>query len=159
MIVKDIVPVDFVNYKEPAMYVAFPYCSFKCEKECGIKCCQNSDLARSPNIDVSAERLVEIYETDAKPIAKALVCCGMEPLDSFSDLLELIVEFRNKFTDPVIVYTGYKEEEASIYIKALSKFPNIIVKFGRFIPGQPPHVDELLGVKLLGQQQYAKKIS
>ena len=159
MIVKDVIPVDFVNYKEPAMYVAFPYCSFKCEKECGIKCCQNSELYKSPNIEVSAARIVEIYKAEAQPIAKALVCCGMEPFDSFADLLDLIVEFRNYCTDPVIVYTGYTEEEASTYIEALRQFPNILVKFGRFRPNQPHHVDELLGVELVNPEQYCKKIS
>ena len=34
---KCIVPTDFLNYKKPSMYIAFPFCSFKCEKECGIK--------------------------------------------------------------------------------------------------------------------------
>jgi len=159
MIVKDVIPVDFVNYKEPAMYVAFPYCSFKCDKENGCQLCQNSQLVRSPNIEVSAERLVEIYASDAKPIANALVCCGLEPLDSFPDLLDLIVEFRHSYDDPVIVYTGYTETEAATYIEALQKFPNIIVKFGRFRPNQPHHVDELLGIELVNPEQYSKKIS
>ena len=159
MIVKDVIPVDFVNYREPAMYVAFPYCSFKCDKENGCQLCQNSQLVRSPNIEVSAKRLVEIYADDAKPIAKALVCCGLEPLDSFPDLLDLIVEFRHSYDDPVIVYTGYTEEEAAAYVNALKKFPNIIVKFGRFRPNQPHHIDDLLGVELVNPEQYSKKIS
>ena len=159
MIVKDVVPVDFVNYKEPAMYVAFPYCSFKCEKECGICCCHNSELAQSSNIEVSAERLVEIYKHDAQPIAKALVCCGLEPLDSFGDLLDLVVEFRNYCTDPIIIYTGYKEDEVATYIDGLKRFPNILVKFGRFIPDCPHHMDEILGVELASDNQYCKKIS
>ena len=159
MLLKDIVPVDFVNYKEPTMYVAFPYWSFKCEKDCGIQCCHNSALAKAKNIEVSAERVVEIYKENAQPIAKALVCAGLEPLDSFGDLLDLVVEFRNYCTDPIIIYSGYTEEESSTYINALKKFENILVKFGRFIPDQPHRVDELLGIELASENQYCKKIS
>lgn len=147
-----------MNYKEPAMFVAFPYCSFKCERDCGIKCCQNSALARAANIEIPAERIVEIYKKNSN-LSKALVFGGLEPLDSFGDVVDLIVEFRKDFQDPIIIYTGYTEDEAAAYIKALTEFPNIIVKFGRFVPDQPPHVDELLGVRLMNPEQYAKKIS
>ncbi len=158
MILKDIIATDFMNYKVPAMYVAFPYCSFKCEKECGIKCCQNSDLARSRNIDISVEKVVEMYRKN-RDLSKAIVCCGMEPFDSFSDVVELVIKVREEFQDPIIIYTGYTEEEAAAYINALKQFPNIIVKFGRFIPDRPHHVDEVLGVSLASDNQYAKKIS
>ena len=106
MILKDIIATDFMNYQVPAMYVAFPYCSFKCEKDCGIKCCQNSALAKSPNIEISAERVVEMYKKN-HDLSKAVVCCGMEPFDSFGDLLDLIVGIRSEFDDPIIIYTGY----------------------------------------------------
>lgn len=159
MIVKDIVPVDFVNYKVPSMYVAFPYCTFKCEKDCGIACCHNSALAKATNIDISAARIVQMYMNDAKPITNALVCCGLEPLDSLSDLLELITEFRKCTPDPVVVYTGYTETESAAAIQSLKQFPNILVKFGRFIPDQPHRFDDVLGVELASPNQYAKKIS
>ena len=38
-------------------------------------------------------------------------------------------------------------------------FRNIIVKFGRFIPDQESHYDEVLGVNLASNNQYAKKLS
>ena len=158
MIVKDIIATDFMNYKEPAMFIAFPYCSFKCERDCGVKCCQNSALARASNIDISADRIVELYKMNHE-LSKAIVFGGLEPLDSFNDVLELVIKFREEFDDTIIIYTGYKEEEVATYIEALKEFPNIIVKFGRFIPDQQRHLDEILGVKLLGDQQYAKKIS
>ena len=44
-------------------------------------------------------------------------------------------------------------------IEELKKFPNIIVKFGRYKPGQEPHEDEVLGVNLANSEQYAKRIS
>ena len=42
-----------VNYKKISMFIIFPTCNFKCDKECGKQVCQNSTLALSPNIDIS----------------------------------------------------------------------------------------------------------
>ena len=36
---------------------------------------------------------------------------------------------------------------------------NIVIKYGRYIPGQTPHYDEVLGVKLASDNQYAERIS
>jgi len=158
MLVKDIIATDFVNYKLPSMYVAFPYCSFKCDRENGCQLCQNSSLAQQPNIEISANQIVEMYMKN-QPLCKALVMCGLEPLDSFPDVLDLVIAFREKLSDPIIIYTGYTETEAATYIESLQKFTNIIVKFGRFRPNQPHHVDDLLGVELVNPEQYSKKIS
>ena len=43
---------DFVNYKKASMFLSFPHCTFKCEKDCGVACCQNSDLAKIPPLTV-----------------------------------------------------------------------------------------------------------
>ena len=158
MLVKDIIATDFVNYKLPSMYVAFPYCSFKCDRENGCQLCQNSSLTKQPNIEITADQIVEMYMKN-QPLCKALVMCGLEPLDSFGDVLELVDAFREKLSDPIIIYTGYTEEEAAAYVQGLQNFTNIIVKFGRFRPDQPHHVDELLGVELVNPEQYAKRIS
>ena len=40
----------------------------------------------------------------------------------------------------------------------LSKFANVIIKFGRFIPNQKPHFDEVLGVELASPNQYAVEL-
>ena len=82
--------------------------------------------------------------------------------DSWKDLWYLICEIRHYTLDDIVIYTGYTEEE--IYNKRyimsnLRQFPNIIIKFGRFIPNQKPHFDEILGVKLASDNQYARKIS
>ena len=37
------------------------------------------------------------------------------------------------------------------------QYDNIVVKFGRFRPNQDPHYDNVLGVKLASNNQYAKK--
>ena len=61
MIVKNIIEEDFSNYKKPSMFIAFPTCSFKCEKECGSQVCQNSELAKSPNIEISYDNIIKKY--------------------------------------------------------------------------------------------------
>ena len=67
--------------------------------------------------------------------------------------------FRKETNDDIVIYTGYTEEEVADKVYLLDLFPNIIIKYGRYIPGQEPHYDEVLGVKLASDNQYAKKIS
>ena len=33
---------DIVNYKDPTLFIAFPYCNFKCDNDFGTQICQNS---------------------------------------------------------------------------------------------------------------------
>ena len=157
MIIKQLVDEDFVNYKKPSMFVAFPSCTFKCEKECGVKMCQNSELAEALNIEVDINKLVDRYLNN--PITKAVVCAGLEPFDAWKDLKDLVIELRLKTEDDIVIYTGYKEEEISYAVDWLSQFSNIIIKFGRFIPNQQKHFDEILGVELASDNQYARRIS
>ena len=159
MIIKQLVDEDFVNYKKPAMFIGFPSCTFKCEKECGVRCCQNSALAQSSNIDVPIGVLVDRYLKN--PITSAIVCGGLEPFDSWNDLYELIFHIRSKGCPcDVVIYTGYNEDEIpNEYIKTLSELHHIIIKFGRFIPNQNSHYDDVLGVMLASPNQYAKVVS
>ena len=154
MIVKGIIDEDFVNYKEPSMTIEFPYCSFKCDKECGQQICQNSPLANEPDIFISVYDLIDRYMNN--PITKAVVCQGLEPFDSIDDLYVFLDRFRRRTNDPVIIYTGYTEEELQSEIPRLQKFDNIIVKYGRFIPDSPHIFDTVLGVELASDNQYAK---
>ena len=164
MIIKGLIDEDFVNYKKPAMVIEFPYCTFKCDKECGQPICQNSALVNEPNIEISYDDLILRYLNN--PITEAIVFQGLEPFDSISDVMNLILWLRIKYNceDDIVIYTGYKEEEANIkyFIKLLLENNeinnNIIIKFGRYIPNQEYHFDEVLGVKLSSNNQYAKKI-
>lgn len=148
---------DFLQYQKPAMFVIFPYCSFKCDKENGSQVCQNWALSQATLVEITAQQLVQRYLENS--ITEAVVCGGLEPLDSFEDVLSLIKELRRYCNHPVVIYTGYREEEVVEKIEALQKFDNIIVKFGRFKPNQKPHFDSVLGVSLASNNQYAKKIS
>ena len=163
MLIKGLVDEDFVNYKKPSMYIAFPNCTFKCDKEAGCSICQNSSLANEPDIEISEEAIVKRYMNN--PITKAIVCAGLEPFYSPAILYNLIVAFRKVTNDDIVIYTGFKESEFKHllaykkYLEAFKKFPNIIIKFGRFIPNQEKHYDEVLGVELASSNQYARRIS
>lgn len=147
---------DICNYKEPSMFLIFPNCTFKCDKECGRPICQNSALAHEPEAEIKAVDVVQRYINNS--LTHAVVCGGLEPFDSWDDLWSFICVFRGFSKDPIIIYTGYKEEEVQEKIKFLSKLDNIIVKFGRFIPDSPHIFDMVLGVELASNNQYAKNI-
>ena len=161
MIVKGIIDEDFVNYKKPAMVIEFPYCNFKCYKECGEPICQNSSLIKEPNINISYEDIIERYL--ANPITEAIVCQGLEPFDSMFDIISLILLLRGHYhcNDDFVIYTGYTKEELIKHREtpqSLAQFKNIIIKYGRYIPNQTPHYDEVLGVKLASDNQYAERL-
>lgn len=157
MIIKQLLDEDFVNYKQPSMFIGFPICTWKCEMECGKRMCQNSSLAHSPDIEVSTQDIVKRYLDN--PITKAIVCGGLEPFDSFDDLVDLIGEFRKHTEDCIVIYTGYTENEIKILLSSIREFKNIIIKFGRFVPNQIKHYDAILGVHLASDNQYGVKIS
>lgn len=156
--IKGIIDEDFINYKKPSMVIEFPYCSFKCDKECGMQVCQNSALATSNNITVDLGSIVQRYINN--DITQAIVFQGLEPFDSIQDMLYLIRVFRQYTQDDIIIYTGYYKQEIEDMVLFLSQtYDNIIIKFGRYIPNQTPHYDNILGVKLASDNQFAEKIS
>lgn len=157
MYVKDIIDVDFINYKLPSMIIAMPKCSFKCDKLSGKKVCQNSALVEQPDVFIDSNKLIQKY---LKSSAKAICFQGLEPFDSYKDVHEFISLLRsNQCFDDIVIYTGYIEDELKNQIAYLRQYKNIIIKFGRFIPGQKPHYDPILGVNLASDNQYAKRIS
>lgn len=157
MIVKDIVFEDFINYKKPCMFIICPKCDFKCNIDAGRNVCQNYKLIQQPNIEVSNKYIVDKYRTDS--ISKSIVFGGLEPFDTFDDILQLISDLRKVTTDDIVIYTGYNKDEIKGQIAILSTYKNIIVKFGRFIPDNARvHIDDLLGVELCSENQYAERI-
>ena len=159
---KALVDEDFVNYKKPSMFIGTAQCDWKCCTEQGmdISMCQNSALATTQTIDVPINEIVRRYIDN--PITQAIVIGGLEPFNDFDDLYEFILKFRENSKDDIVIYTGYTKEE--IYsnhqwnqILAL-KDENIIIKYGRYVPNQEPHYDEVLGVYLASDKQYAERI-
>lgn len=157
MKIKGINDYDIVNYKKPSLFVAFPYCTFKCEKECGMQVCQNSALATASCIDVEYEDILRRY--DNNPLTHALVFGGLEPFDSYKDLVGLIKAVRWHTDDDIVIYTGYNAKEIVDLVEPLTEYTNIIIKYGRFIPDDIAHFDDVLGVELASHNQYAKRIS
>ena len=158
MQLKNIVQEDFTNYKTCSMFLGFPSCNWKCERDCGKRgLCQNATLALTPSVEIDAKEVVAMYLDN--PFSHAIVCGGLEPMDSLDDLLSLITELRKHTLDDCVIFTGYNKEELSDVLPKLSKFCNIIIKFGRFIPDDQPHYDEILGVALVSSNQYAERIS
>lgn len=156
MKIKNIVQEDFVNYKKPSMFIIFPKCSFKCDRECGRAICQNSALINSPDIEISTEKIVEKYINN--PITKSIVIGGLEPFDSIEDLDSLLRAFREKTKDEIVIYTGYTEEEIKDLINVYKlKYEPFIIKYGRFIPDCESHYDDVLGINLASPNQYAKR--
>ena len=159
MKIKGLTDEDFVKYKKPSMFIIFPFCSFKCEKESGVMCCQNSSLAHAKIIDISEEKLILRYLDN--PITKAIVCGGLEPMDSFDELSSFIKSLRvdYKCLDDIVIYTGFNKAEIEDKIQILKQYPNIIIKYGRFIPNQESHKDDVLGIELASPNQYAEELS
>ena len=83
---------------------------------------------------------------------------GLEPFDSWEELKTFIEHFRKVSQAPVVIYTGYNKEEVEEKINLLRQFKPVIIKFGRFIPEQEPHYDNVLNVRLASNNQYAEEL-
>lgn len=92
-------------------------------------------------------------------LEESIVFGGLEPLLQFNELVSLISKFREKTEDDIVIYTGYYPSEIEKEIEILKKYKNIIIKFGRYIPNRKSRYDEILGVTLASDNQYAEKIS
>lgn len=157
MLIKNIDECDFVNYKKISMFIIFPFCTFKCDKEFGVTLCQNWSLVKEPNLNISNEEIINRYINN--PITKSIVMGGLEPFESWDEVYSFIEDFRAVCDDDIVIYTGFNESEILDKIDKLKRFKNIIIKFGRYKPNQEKHYDDVLGVKLASDNQYAKKIS
>ena len=112
MLVTNILDEDIINYKKISMFIGTPYCSGKCWRELGLDCsiCQNESLRNSKKINIPITDIIDRY--DSNPLTEAIVFGGMEPLDSIEDLNAFVLNFRYRHPDPIVIYTGYTEEEA-----------------------------------------------
>ena len=161
MLIKVVKTERYQDYKYPCMFIACHSCSFKCAKACNMRVCQNSDLAKSQDIDVPISELIQKYIDN--PITKSVVFGGLEPFDDIGNVLEFTRELRKcGINDDVVIYTGYtKKEITEEFNKAymeLYSYGNIVIKYGRFIPNKVKHFDSVLGVCLCSDKQYAERL-
>lgn len=159
MILKGIIDYDCVNYKKPVLTLEFPRCDFKCDKLNKCQVCQNSSLAFEPDIEIPFTKIWEMYIEN--PLTKGFCFQGLEPLYDINETLHFIIFIREvcHCDDPIIIYTGYNQDEATNFLQQINRYKNIIIKWGRFIMNQKPHYDEILGVNLASNNQYAEVIN
>lgn len=161
MIVRTIVDEDFVQYKEPCMYIATAFCNGKCCKEAGIplSVCLNDAWRGTATIAMVDEGIIERYLSNS--ITTTICFAGLEPFEQFDQVYNFIEKLRKDYdcNDTVLIYTGYNKEEIAELIEKLKDFDNIIIKFGRFVPDNPGRFDDVLGVHLASDNQYAERIS
>lgn len=159
MKVKGIIDYDCTNYKLPCLTIEFPFCDFKCDKLNGCQVCQNSHLAAEPSIEVTGEDIWTLYKDN--PLTKAFCFQGLEPFDSLTDIYNLIDFIRADMNcdDDIVIYTGYNRNECDDIVNFLQNYPNIIIKWGRFIGNEESHYDNVLGVRLASSNQYGEMIS
>lgn len=157
--IKTIVNEDFSNYKKVAMFIGTISCGGKCCEEANIplKVCQNDGWRFCATLIIDDEELCDRYINN--PITQAIVFGGLEPFEEFEDIYQFIKTLRRRgCDDDVVIYTGYYPNEVESELEKLKEFQNIIVKFGRYVPKSRPVFDELLGVKLISDNQYARRI-
>lgn len=160
MIVKLVKQDDFVQYKKPCVVVCFPNCTWKCCTEAGIptSVCQNQEMCELKDIDITPEDVYNLYKESL--FAESICCSGLEPMLQFDDVLSLLKYFREHDCNAdFVVYTGYYRNEIEDKVQEMAKYKNVIVKFGRYVPNQEKHYDEVLGVWLASDNQYAERIS
>lgn len=159
MKIKGIEIEDFVNYKDPSLFIASCFCDFKCCKEqnLDLKVCQNSSLHETETKEITNEEIYRYFASNF--ITKAVVIGGMEPFLQFKEIYELIHFFRSKKENcPFIIYTGYYPAEVRTKVETLKEFSNIIIKFGRFVPHKEKKYDPVLGIYLSSGNQFGVKI-
>lgn len=161
MRIKNLSDEDFVNYCKPSMFIGTISCSGKCCSEAGIplSVCQNDDWRSAPVISIDDHDLCRRYLKN--PITRSIVFGGLEPFEQFDELYDFIFILRTHYhcLDDVVIYSGYDKKEIIAQLVKLSYLPNIVVKFGRFRPDSQPRYDEVLGVTLASDNQYAERIS
>lgn len=150
---------DFVNYKKCSMFLGTTSCDWKCCKENNLPCstCQNYPWSNNPIKQFKDETIIDIYLKDG--LEESIVFGGLEPMLQFQELISFIDKFRKISNDDIVIYTGYYKIEIEKEIEILKKYKNIIIKFGRYIPNRPNRYDDILGVTLASDNQYAEKIS
>lgn len=123
---------NITDYKKTSLFLVFPYCSGKC----GDKC-QNKHLRTMSKTKYKNRDIIKLYQS--LDTHEAVVCGGLEPFDSFDELLQLMRDFsyQDKNVD-FVIYTGYDyannpgypytKENSSAYFYAKDAF-NMLIKY------------------------------
>jgi len=160
MKLKQIIDESFGDYKECAMLLIAPHCTFKCAG------CQNHHLKLLETQNFPDEEIWDRFLFN--PFSKAIVIGGLEPFENIIDICKFIVAgSKLDMPVPIVIYTGYEKDELEkpsfMYFNSFVKFKEVakeyagpvIVKFGRYIKDKPSKFEPLLGVELASDNQYA----
>lgn len=154
----------FVDYKKRGVLIGFPTCNGKCWKDLGMdtSICQN-EILKENLIEIPLGTLLDkIKENIESGYAEAIILGGLEPLEDIDNLLSIVDFISNTSEDTdIVIYTGYYKEEIQAQLKEIKGYARnnkVIVKFGRFIPNANYKYDEILGVTLASDNQYAEVI-
>jgi len=157
---KGVVMDDFCNYKRPSMFLISSFCDWKCciEQKLPLTSCQNEPLHEYESKKFTYKSLYNAYKDNT--ITEAVVIGGLEPFIQDTEVYGLMKYFRSKgCKDKFVIYSGYTEDELKdnpLFLEMI-KLGNLVIKFGRFVPNQKPHFDEVLGVNLISDNQYGKE--
>lgn len=157
---RGVVVEDFCNYKLPSMFLISSYCDWKCCHEANIdeSVCQNHGLVSGTIKQYSYDSIYQAYINN--PITKAIVIGGLEPMLQIDEIIGLIKFFRkNHCQDTFVIYTGYYPSEIQDCVSKLKNLNNIIIKYGRYVPNAKSRYDDVLGITLISDNQYAEVLS
>lgn len=157
---KGVVMEDFVNYAKPSLFLITCKCDWKCchEANIPITVCQNEPVVRQTTKEFLVSSIYKAYIDNE--ITKAVVIGGLEPMLQFEEVLSLLDYFRKQnCNDDFVIYTGYYKEEIEKEIEQLKKYPNVILKYGRYKPNSVSRFDDVLQITLVSDNQYAERIS
>lgn len=163
---------NVTDYKKTSLLIAFPNCIGKC------KGCQNQHLIDNPQnkeyLQVTADSIADFY--NRLSTHNAIVMAGLEPLDSFNDVIDIIHSFGKIITrdTDIIIYSGYNTDEYEDKFKqdlinafkavtaVNDKIRCLIIKLGRYdedclVRDNKEWFNRHLGVKLATTNQYTIK--
>lgn len=157
---KGVIMEDFVNYAKPSLFLITCKCDWKCchEANIPITVCQNEPVVRQDTKEFLISSIYKAYIDNE--ITKAVVIGGLEPILQFEEVLSLLDYFRKQnCNDDFVIYTGYYKEEIGKEIEQLKKYPNVVLKYGRYKPNSISRYDDVLQITLVSDNQYAERIS
>ncbi len=117
---KGLVDEDIVNYHKTSMYLIFPFCSFKCDHECGQKVCQNSSLAEHPIVEIYKGYEIRTNGIDKFGFTSYLCDAAIAIYGITSTTIEGCREFIDTLVEQGI--KQYDDEAVSKYIFANHKY-------------------------------------
>ena len=162
MRVRKMLTERFQDYKEPSLYLATCFCDWKCCPD-NPYVCQNHPVAKLPVTEIPDDEILDAYLTD--PITKAIVIAGLEPLLQIHEVCRLIRRAVERGVQTTfVIYTGYTKCEVQRLgffdeLKGIGSGVQIVMKYGRYVPGQQPHFDEALSVDLASDNQYGESLT